>query len=109
MLNPRWHKILGDLVENKTRTGLVVMALALGVFTFGLVGNAQFIIDHEIADGLAAAHPADITLILSPFDEDLIRAVEGMLTRLPRPLRSRLAHRVLRRFVHMIRLVAVKV
>lgn len=39
----------------------------------------------------------------------VFRAVEGMLTRLPRPLRNRLAHRVLRRFVHMIRLVAVKV
>ncbi|MBN1430074.1 MAG: ABC transporter permease [Anaerolineae bacterium] len=78
MLNPRWHKVLGDLAENKTRTGLVVMALAVGVFTFGLVGNAQYIIDHEIQAGLAASNPADIILSLSPFDEDLIHAVEAM-------------------------------
>jgi hypothetical protein len=77
MLNPRWHKVIGDLVENKTRTALVVMALAVGVFTFGLVGNAQVIIDREIQEGVAASNPADITLTLSAFDKDLIHAVEG--------------------------------
>jgi SAM-dependent methyltransferase len=39
----------------------------------------------------------------------VFRTVEGMMARLPRPLRNRLARGMLRRFVHMIRLVAVKV
>ncbi len=38
----------------------------------------------------------------------VFRSVEGMLLRLPRGLRKLLAHGVLRRFVHMIRLVAVR-
>ncbi len=38
----------------------------------------------------------------------VFRAVEGAMARLPRGLRAGLAHGALRRFVHMIRLVAVR-
>lgn len=40
MLSPRWRKALRDLWLNKTRTILVILAMAIGVFGIGLVANA---------------------------------------------------------------------
>ncbi len=37
MFSPRWQKVFRDLGSNKTRTVLVVLAIAVGIFTFGSV------------------------------------------------------------------------
>ena len=41
MLSPRWHKVLSDLWGNKTRTVLVVLSIAVGVFALGMIISAQ--------------------------------------------------------------------
>ena len=39
MLNPRWRKVLRDLWGNKTRTALVVLSIAVGVFAVGMIAS----------------------------------------------------------------------
>ncbi len=41
MLSPRWRKVVRDLWSNKTRTVLVVLAIAVGIFAFGSAFIAQ--------------------------------------------------------------------
>ena len=41
MLTPRWHKVIRDLWSNKTKTILVVLAIAVGLFAFGSVFITQ--------------------------------------------------------------------
>ena len=43
MLRPRWRKVLRDLWSNKTRTLLVVLSIAVGVFAIGMVGGSRVI------------------------------------------------------------------
>ena len=40
VLKPRWSKVFTDLWEDKTRTGLVVASIAVGVFAIGMIINA---------------------------------------------------------------------
>ncbi len=43
-LKPRWSKVFTDLWEDKTRTGLVVASIAVGVFAIGMIINAYVIL-----------------------------------------------------------------
>lgn len=78
MLAPRWHKVIRDLWSYKLRTILVVMAIAVGVFAFGLLGTTQKILTRESRRNYLESNPASITMRISPFDDDLVCAVEGM-------------------------------
>lgn len=78
MLRPRWHKVVDDLWNNKARTLLVVIAVATGVFTFGVVGISHAILKDELNTVYRATNPASIQMVVSPFGDDLIHAVEGM-------------------------------
>ncbi len=39
MIRPRWRKVLRDLWSNKTRTLLVVLSIAVGVFAVGTIAR----------------------------------------------------------------------
>ena len=78
MLAPRWRKVIRDLWANRLRTGLVVMAIAVGVFGFGMIEIARGVLIGELTSAYNASNPASIIMRLSPFDDDVIQAVEGM-------------------------------
>jgi putative ABC transport system permease protein len=78
MLSPRWQKVIRDLWLNKLRTLLVVLAIAVGTAAFGMMGISQAILTTDLQTAFAASNPAHITMSISPFDDDLIKAVEGM-------------------------------
>ena len=79
MLRPRWHKPLNDLLGNKTRTLLIVLSMAVGLFAVGIVLSASSILSVGLARSFAAVHPASGTLrIFQTFDEDFLRSVRSM-------------------------------
>jgi putative ABC transport system permease protein len=78
MLSPRWRKVLRDLWVNKTRTVLVVLSIAVGVFAVGMIANTQVILSRDLADAYAATNPAHAILHVQPFDERLVRVVRNM-------------------------------
>ena len=41
MLTPRWRKVLRDLSANRTRTILVIVSIAVGVFAVGTVQHLR--------------------------------------------------------------------
>jgi len=47
-LKPRWSKIASDLWEDKTRTGLVVASIAVGVFAIGMIITAFTILNKDV-------------------------------------------------------------
>lgn len=75
MLAPRWRKVLRDLTGNLTRTALVICSLAVGVFAVGLVFGSRAILEREMPASYAATNPADATLIVEPFDDELLETV----------------------------------
>ena len=75
MLRPRWRKVLRDLWGNKTRTLLVVLSIAVGVFAIALVSGSQAIMTRELAAAYAAINPVHAQIAAEPFDDDLVQAV----------------------------------
>ena len=78
MVNVRWQKVLKDLWVNKTRTILVVLSIAVGVFAIGAVYGAYLIISKDMTDGYRAVSPADATLYMENFDDKMVQTIAGM-------------------------------
>ncbi len=82
MLSSRWRKVIRDLWLNKTRTSLVVLSMAIGIFAVGVTINAQIVLSDSLIEIYTATKPAHATILtLTPFDQDLVEAarnVEGV-------------------------------
>jgi hypothetical protein len=79
MLSPRWRKVIADLWLNKTRTILVVLSIAVGVFALGAITTSQDVLSHDMSESYAAINPASARIITADaFDDDLVEAVRGM-------------------------------
>jgi putative ABC transport system permease protein len=79
MLRPRWYKVINDLFGNKTRTLLIVLSMAVGLFAIGIILSARTILSEGLASSFAAIHPSSGTIrTIEPFDEDFLEAVRSM-------------------------------
>lgn len=76
MLKVRWLKVLREVWGNKSRTILVVLSIAVGVFAVGTIANSWIVLTNDLNAAYLATNPASATLSLSPFDDGLVRAVE---------------------------------
>jgi putative ABC transport system permease protein len=73
MIDPRWRKVIRDLWSNKTRTFLVVLAIAVGVFAFGSVFVTQQVLVSDMDTQYDIYNASTISLGISSFDDELIR------------------------------------
>ncbi|UCG10750.1 MAG: ABC transporter permease [Dehalococcoidia bacterium] len=73
MIGPRWKKVFRDLWSNKTRTILVVLAIAVGIFTFGSVFITQEILVTDMNTQYSAIRASTITMSIQSFDDSLVR------------------------------------
>jgi putative ABC transport system permease protein len=55
----------------------VVIAVAIGVFSFGAMAIGREVMLADMATGFRATNPATIQMNISPFDEYLVRVVNG--------------------------------
>jgi putative ABC transport system permease protein len=78
VLKPRWRKVLRDLWHNKTRTLIVVLSIAVGVFAVGMIASMQIMLSNDLAASYAAIDPASAVLFPAPFDEELVQTVRRM-------------------------------
>ncbi len=75
---PRWRKVLHDLVDNKSRTGLVVVSIIVGVFSIGVISGAYAIINHDMSASYAAGNPANVEVRGEGFTKDQVSRVENL-------------------------------
>lgn len=79
MLGSRWHKVLNDLWSNKTRTALIVLSIAVGLFAVGTIVSARAILSTGMTESFAAINPSSGTVRTDElFQDDFVRAVRGM-------------------------------
>jgi len=78
MTRPRWRKVFHDLVGSFSRTALVVLSIAVGVFSIGVIVGAYVIISHDMSASYAANNPMNIELRTTPFDNSLITVVQDI-------------------------------
>ncbi len=75
---PRWAKVLADLTENKTRTLLVVLSIAVGVFAVGMVTDTYLVLINGSNSGYARINPSSAFITVSDFNTDLLEIVRQM-------------------------------
>lgn len=77
-LRPRWKKVLRDLAFNPSRTVLVVLSIAVGVFAFGTILAGPSELTRALTTSYMASNPASAILTTAPFDDTLVEAVRGV-------------------------------
>ncbi len=75
-MKPTWRKVLRDLWDNKARSLLVVLSIAVGVFAVGVIAGAYGIISADLKTSYESINPANITLTTDPFPTDFAAAIE---------------------------------
>jgi putative ABC transport system permease protein len=77
--SPRWRKVLADLWGNRTRTILVVLSIAVGVFAVGMIGGSGQIMTKDLRAQYAATRPSVAQIYTrDSFDDDLVQAIRRM-------------------------------
>ena len=74
-MKPRWRKVIHDLLDNKARTLLVVLSIAVGVFSIGVIAGAYQIISNDMSVSYSANMPANIEIRMANFDEDVLALI----------------------------------
>jgi putative ABC transport system permease protein len=77
-LRPRWRKLFYDLWGDKTRTGLVVASIFVGVFAIGMILTAYTILSKDVNISFASVNPANIEIWTDPFQDNLVRVIEAI-------------------------------
>ena len=76
-----WHKVGRDLWQNRTRTLLVVLSIAVGTFAIGLVGTVQQELLQALNSSYLASNPAHSLLFAASdqgFDEQALQLVQNL-------------------------------
>ena len=76
-IRARWTKILKDTWSNRSRSLLVMLSIAVGVASVGMITNASRIIKRDLYGSFRAGHPDQLEIYVSPFQKELAAAVEG--------------------------------
>jgi len=76
-MKPRWRKVFLDLFENKGRTVLVVLSIAIGVFSIGVIAGTYVIISNDMSVTYAANNPANIEFRMDDFDDGMLTTIRN--------------------------------
>lgn len=77
-LSPRSRKVLRDLWHNKTRTFLVILSIAIGVMSVGMISGSQIILQREMSAAFLATNPRHAVIYTNLFDNKVARVIEKL-------------------------------
>jgi putative ABC transport system permease protein len=77
-LSPRWRKILRDMWNYKTRTAVVVLSIAVGVFAVGTIVTTRMILARDLTTAYLKINPPSAILVADPFDDALLEVLRGV-------------------------------
>ena len=75
MISPRWRKVLSDFKGNRSRTIIVVLSIAIGVFAVGSMAFLKDILFRDLYKNWQFVNYANVTIQAQPFKEDLVETV----------------------------------
>jgi len=70
-----WKKAIRDFWQERARTVLVVLAIALGISAFAAVLSSYAILTRELDRGYLETNPASAVLRVDSIDNDLVQAI----------------------------------
>ncbi|HHY55735.1 MAG TPA: ABC transporter permease [Chloroflexi bacterium] len=76
MIRIRWYKVISDLWSHRTRTLIVALAVAVGVYAVGAIMATQTLMLREFHSDRNDAQLAEAILFTQPFDAELAERVQ---------------------------------
>lgn len=75
----RWKKVYRDLWINRSRTMLVVLSIAVGVFALGMIVATQEALTASLAAQYEELRPADVIIKTEPMlDDDFVTSIRNL-------------------------------
>ncbi|MBP6703424.1 MAG: FtsX-like permease family protein [Vicinamibacteria bacterium] len=74
-MNTRARKVVRDFWQERTRSMLVVLAIALGIAAFSAVLSSYAILNRELNDGYLATNPASFNLRTGALGDEVVRLI----------------------------------
>ena len=74
-MNTIWRKAIRDFWNERARTVLVVLAIALGISAFSAVLSSYAILTRELDLGYLATNPASAVIRVDAIDDELVKAI----------------------------------
>jgi putative ABC transport system permease protein len=78
MTSPRWKKVVADLRVSRSRTILVILSIAIGVFAIGTVLTARDVLQRGVDESFEAANSASAVLMTGPFEAEMVEAARAL-------------------------------
>lgn len=78
LISLRWRYALRDLWRHKSRTLLVILSIAVGIFAFGMIAGTAGTLRTELPINYQAVQPASATLHTALFDEKMVESIRRM-------------------------------
>ena len=78
MLGIRWRKIFRDVSRNKTRSILVILSIAIGVFAVGAIASSQAVMMRELRNNYQSINPSGAWISCDAFDAEFARTIARM-------------------------------
>jgi len=75
LMTTPWRKAIRDFWQERARTVLVVLAIALGISAFAAVLSSYAILTRELDRGYLATNPASAMLRVDSIDKDLVTEI----------------------------------
>src|SRR5512138_2784492 len=73
-MSSRWKKVWADFWGNKSRTFLVIITIAVGVFAVGFNSNMGLYMNDSMESDYQSARPSEATVYAGPLDDDMVKA-----------------------------------
>lgn len=77
-MQARLDKILRDIWDNKKRSLLVVVTLAIGIAAVGMINNTVRLVKRDLFGQFSERNPASANIYISPFPKELAQDVEAL-------------------------------
>ena len=72
-MSSRWKKVWADFWGNKSRTFLIIITIAVGVFAVGFNSNLGLYMVESMDSDYLSANPSEATVYASPLDDDMVK------------------------------------
>ncbi len=73
-MSPRRRKVFRDLRSYRSRTVLVVISIAVGVFAVGMIVESRMVLDRQMRAEYLASLPAEAEIRMTSFSDDFVSA-----------------------------------
>ncbi|HSL42058.1 MAG TPA: FtsX-like permease family protein [Anaerolineales bacterium] len=72
-MSSRWKKVWSDFWGNKSRSILIILTIAVGVFAVGFNSNLGLYMNESMDGDYLSASPSEATIYAGPLDDDIVK------------------------------------